>query len=315
MVASNFLVAQIRFMVHWTCFHGCLEKVLVACMCFPIPWWRFMVVGIHFLVAWTLLDDCLVKVSVCLDSLPGYLMLVPRLPGKCYCLLRCSSWCTGLGTMVAWWRLPVAWICFLLHLNWFRGCLEKVPGCMYLLSCSLVKVHGCLDSLPACLDFARLPGEGSWMSGFTSWIPCGFQGCLVNVTVCSDSAPGALDLIPWLLDEGSRLPGFGFWCSEIGSIIAWWRFLVAWIHFLVAWIWFLVSLIWCSMVSFLAAWIFFLVPSTWFHGSLDFLSWLPGEGSCLPQFGSWLLVHVSMMSWWRFVVALVHSLVPWSWFS
>ena len=188
------LFAQIQLLVHWTWNHGwlvkapgCLDLLPVALelvpwlsgegswlhvftflfpgegswlsgftSCLPglcsVAWWRFLDVWIHFL-----------------DTL-----LIPRLPGKCYCLLRFSSWCTGLDSMVAWWRLPVAWIWFLVQWNWFHYCLVKVPGCLDSLS-------GCLDLVPGVLNLVLhgvLPG-------------------------CLDFLPGSLDLVPWF-------PGLSF---------------------------------------------------------------------------------------------------------
>ena len=81
-------------------------------------------------------------------------------------------------------------------------------------------LHGGLGSLPSslvplvpgALDFLPwLPGEGSWLSGFTSWFPQlpwkWFHGNLVNVLGCIHSPTDLLGLVLWLPGEGSWLPG------------------------------------------------------------------------------------------------------------
>ena len=143
----------------------------------------------------------------CLDSLPASLDFVPWMPGEgswwpgfiSWLHGLIVPWLPGLCSMVVWrrflvawihfplpwWRFMVAWIHFLDTWSWVHGCL-KYPGCPDSLPDALDlfpwlsgEGSGCLHALPhslvkvrGCLDFARwLPGEGFWMSGFTSWIP------------------------------------------------------------------------------------------------------------------------------------------------
>ena len=136
---------------------------------------------IHFLVSSTWCHGCLVKVYGCQDSLSGSLNLVPWLPGEDSRLPRFSSCFPGLRSMVAWWRFLVAWIRFLVLWTWFHHCPVKFPGCLVSLPGSPEFVLVCLDSILASLDLVpRLPGEGSWLTGFTLMVPLTwFHDCLV----------------------------------------------------------------------------------------------------------------------------------------
>ncbi len=140
-------------------------------LCSMVASWRFLVAWIQFLDPWTWFHGCLV-VAVCQNSLSGFLNLVPWPPGEDSRLSRFSSCFPGLRSMVAWWRFLVAWIRFLVLWTWFHHYLVKVPGCLVSLPCSHNLVPACLDSVLASLDLVpRLSGEGSFLTGFTSWVP------------------------------------------------------------------------------------------------------------------------------------------------
>ena len=83
------MVAWINFLLLWTWFHACLEKVPGSPDLVPgctgigsiVVWRRFLVSWIDFRVARNLFHGCLMKVPDCLDLVPGSLDLVPWLPG------------------------------------------------------------------------------------------------------------------------------------------------------------------------------------------------------------------------------------------
>ncbi len=231
-----------------------------------VAWWRFLVAWIHFLVPLTWFHGCLIKDPGCVDLVPWFPQgtwlpeftfwfyvlgsLAPRLRFLSACTWFVNPWtwlhgrlvnfpgCQGSihESIIAWWRLLIAWIHFLVPLTWFCGCLIKVPGSVELVPwfpqgtwlsestfwfyvlCSLAPRLGFLS---AC----------TWSLNPWTW----FHGCLVKITGFLDSLRGSLDLVPSLSGESLSMPGLLL--SSL-DMVAWIWFLVAWIQFLVSWTWF-----------------------------------------------------------------------------
>ena len=162
--------------------------------------------------------------------------------------------------------------------------LQLYPSGEALGCCSWWSGFGWTWKVPGCLDWHFLV-PSTWFYGCPVKVPgtldlipwllgegsC-FLGSMVAWIWFLDS--GALGLVPWWPGKGSRLPGSTSWSPEFDSMVALWRCLVHW---------------------------------TWFHGCLVKV---PGCQDSVP--GS--LNLVLMVAWWSFLVAWIWFLACWACF-